>query len=561
MRNKKKSNWRSTCRGTMRSLFAFMALTASHSFGADVLPNILLIMSDDQNVDTIACYGRNSHAVSPNVDRLAKEGVLFENAFANAPQCATSRFSIISGKYCHHNGVYNFDNTHDDTGFYKPALPTVLFDEKGYWKGLVGKSHINFLFKEHYENGARKFDLWDTTYDKSRNISDRDFYIYSTDASGKKSIKVNEEPKDDKEYGVIRAYSFTHPTEKNIVVAGHSDRGRGKTMDDFILKDFRTMLEMRLNARDNRPNFIDLSFVFPHTPILPPEDVAKEFEKIRFDVPTFLQEEQESIRGLTPQMWGLIQNLKSYDMKPEDKLKVLQDYYAFSAYGDELVGQAVNDFKVFCKNQQRPWLIIFTSDQGWHLHEHGLLGKFTMYEQSVRVPLIVSSSDEKTFPPGTRYNGLVELVDLAPTILKAAGIDSQTNQECEDNFDGVPLQDMISGKRPPKDRIICETGHVFGHWALYRTDRWAFSMKTRPKDLVWGQDMEWAKRQPDADLDMMLFDMKSDPGQKQNLAYNPEYREIRDGLKAKLVTETLGADRVEYDWNAHPLNTKKYWGK
>jgi len=525
------------------------------------LPNILLIMSDDQNIDTVACYGRSPHAVSPNIDRLATEGVLFENAFANTPQCATSRLSIITGKYCHHNGVYNFDKTHDDTTFYKPALPSVLFDQKGYWKGLVGKSHINFLFKEHYENGVRKYDLWDRTYDKSRNTADRDFYIYSTDAEGNQHIKINEEPKDDKAYGVLRAYTFTHPTEKNIIVAGHSDRGRGKTMDDFILKDFRAMLEVRLAAPEKRPNFFDLSFVFPHTPILPPEDVASAFEKIDFDVPTFSQEEQESIRNLAPQMWGLIQDLKSYDMKPEDKLKVLQDYYAFSAYGDELVGKAIEDFKAFCKKQDRPWLIIFTADQGWHLHEHGLLGKFTMYDESVRVPLIIASSDKKTFPPGTRYDGMVELVDLAPTILKAADIDPYTNAECKDNFDGIPLQDVISGKHPPKDHIICETGHVFGHWALHRTDRWAFSMKTRPKDLVWGKDMNWAKRQPDASLDMMLFDMKNDPEQKHNLAYNPEYQEICDELKAKLEEEVLGPDRVEYDWNAHPLDMKKWWGK
>ncbi len=542
-------------------IFCLMiALIFSCAFlrGADDLPNILLVMTDDQNCDTIGCYGRNPHAFSPNVDRLAKEGVLFQNAFANAPQCATSRISMISGKYCHHIGVYNFDSTHDDTAFYKPALPSVLFHEKAYWKGLVGKSHINFLFKEHYENGVRKFDLWDATYDKSRNAPDRDFYIYSTDANGKRSIKVNEEPGDDEKYGVVRAYSFTHPTEKNIIVAGHSDRGRGKTMDDFILKDFRTMLDMRLSSRDRRPSFIDLSFVFPHTPVLPPEDVARKFEKLNFDVPTFSDEERESIRSLSPQMASLIQNLKTHDMKPEDKLKVLQDYYAFSAYGDELVGKALDEFKVFSEKQERPWLIIFTSDQGWHVHEHGMCGKFTMYDETVRTPLIIASSDGKSFPPGTKYDGLVELVDLVPTILVAAGIDPEKYRS---NFDGVPLQDLISGNLPGKDHILCETGHAFGHRALYRTREWAFSMKTRPEDSVPGEDMGWAGRQPAEALDMMLFNTNSDSEEKRNLAYQPEYRKIRDELRAKLEAEIFGPDRVEYDWNKHPLDTKKYWGK
>ena len=319
------------------------------------------------------------------------------------------------------------------------------------------------------------------------------------------------------------------------------------------------MLNHRLKQQgDGRPNFFDLSFVFPHTPILPPEDVAKKFEKIVFDVPEFSEAERESLRENNPQMWALIQDLDSYDMKPEEKLKILQHYYAFSAYGDELVGKAVEDFKAFCEKQQRPWMIIFTSDQGWHLHEHGLLGKFTMYDESVRVPLIIASSDKKAFPAGTRNDSMVELVDLAPTILKFAGIDPV---KYSDNFDGVPLQDMVSGRHPPKDHILCETGHVFGHWALYRTKDWAFSMKTRPKDLVYGEDMDWAKQQPAENLDIMLFNLKNDPDEKRNLAYHPEYQQLRDEFRKKLEAEVLGPDRVEYDWNIHPLNTKKWWGE
>ena len=525
------------------------------------LPNILLIMSDDQNLDTVACYNRNPHAVSPSIDRLAEEGVLFEQAFANAPQCATSRLSIISGKYCHHNGMYNFDKSHDDTPFYKPALPSVLFDEKGYWKGLVGKGHIYCLLKDRYENGVRKYDLWDSTLGKSRNAPDRDFYIYSKDENGKVHIESNvaPPPEEDAKYGILRPYTFRHPTERTIIVAGTSDRPRGSMMEDFILKDFRSMLARRLREQgDGRPNFIDLSFTFPHTPILPPEDLVEKFEKIAFDIPELSQKERESIRTQDPQMWNLIQQLDSYDMKPEEKLKVLQHYYAYCAFGDEYVGKAVDDFKLFCEKQNRPWMIIFTSDQGWHLHEHGLLGKFTMYDESVRVPLVIVSSDKQAFPPGTRYDGMVELVDLAPTILQFAGIDPRKHA---DNFDGVPLQDLMSGRHPPKDHILCETGHVFGHWGLYRTKEWAFSMKTRPKDLVYGEDMDWAKRQPAEELDMMLFNLKNDPEQKNNLAYHPEYKQIRDDFRKKLESDVLGSDRVEYDWKKHPFDKKKWWGK
>jgi arylsulfatase A-like enzyme len=519
------------------------------------LPNILLIMTDDQSCDTVACYGLNPHVVSPNVDRLAEEGVLFENAFANAPQCATSRLSVMNGKYCHHIGVYNFDKMHDDTDFYKPPFPTVLYDEKDYWNGIAGKDHIFFRFKDgKVKHGTKVPRFWERALRKSRNAPDRDFYIYSTDEKGKTRIKRNIEPppEEDEKYGIIRHYTCEHPNQQKIILAGYSDRDRENTMDDFILKDFRTLIDERSAEGDGRPSFFNLSFVFPHTPVLPPEDVAKRFEKINFDVPEFSAEEREHIRTHCPQMWGLIKKLKSYEMKHGEKLKTLQHYYAYCAYGDELVGKAVEDFKAFCKKQDRPWMIIFTADQGWHLHEHGLGGKFTMYDESVRVPLIVASSDKKAFPPGTRYEGLVELVDLAPTIMKAAGIDPY-EKVYKENFDGVPLQDLVSGKLPEKDHVICETGHVFGHWALFRTEEWAFSMKTRPQDLVCGEDMDWAKRQPAEELDMMLFNLKNDPDEKRNLAYHPEYQQLRDDFRKKLEGEVLGPDRIEYDWNNHPI--------
>lgn len=529
------------------SLFSFAA--------AKEKPNILLILSDDQSCDTVACYGRSPHAVSPNIDRLAEEGVLFEHAFANTPQCATSRLSLIMGKYCHHIGVYNFDKMHDDTEFYKPAFPTVLFDEQDYWNGIAGKDHTFFRFKDgKVKHGTKVPRFWEAAQRKSRNAPDRDFYIYTKDANGKTRIKRNVEPppEEDDQYGILRAYTFMHPREKKIILAGYSDRGRGETMDDYILKDYRGMLAGRLAKDDGRPSFVDLSFVFPHTPVLPPEEVAKKFEKINLDVPEFSKEELESIKEHNPQMMGLIQKLKSYEMTHDEKLKTLQHYYAFCEYGDELVGKAVDDFKVFCEKQDRPWMIIYTSDQGWQMHEHGICGKFTMYDESVRVPMIIASSDTKAFPPGTRYSGMVELVDLAPTILTACGIDPHAKAHRE-NFDGIPLQELVSGKLPEKKYILCETGHVFGHWALYRTKEWAFSMKTRPKDLVYGEDMDWARRQSAEELDMMLFNLKNDPDEKRNLAVHPEYQQIRDEFRQKLEADVLGSDRIEYDWKNHPI--------
>jgi arylsulfatase A-like enzyme len=542
------------------SILAVLPLAGGLPFAAAAepspAPNILLILTDDQNADTVAAYGRNPNAESPAIDKLADEGVLFENAFVNTPQCVTSRISLAMGKYPHHVASYDFSKIHSDTDFYKPPFYRVLFEERDYFNALVGKDHTYFRYKDGIVKHGRKYPrIWEAALRKSRDAPDRDFYPRRKDEDGVVRITRNIEPdpEDDDKYGVLRGYTNEHPTQRLNIWAGYSDRGWGETQDDYILKDFRTIVAERLAADDGRPTFMNLSFVFPHTPILPPEEIARRFEEKDFEIPGFSARELEHIREHVPQMAEFIRLMKSYDMTDAEKEKVLQHIYAYAAYGHILAGEAIEEWKAFSEAQGRPWLIVFTSDHGWHIHEHGIATKFTMYDESVRTPLIIASSDKDAFPPMTRYEGLVEFVDLAPTFLKAAGIDPY-DPVYADNFDGVPLQDLVSGEQPPKERILCETGHgVIGWRALYRTERWAFSMKHRPDDMVLGEDMQWATRQSPETLQMMLFDLENDPEEKHNLAYDPRYEAVRDELRAKLEAEILGPTRREFDWKANPL--------
>ncbi len=130
------------------ALCCLIGLVGSVSFGAgcvDSRPNVLLLVTDDQSLDTVSVYGRHPFASTPNLDRLAAEGVRFENAFCQAPQCVTSRRSILTGQYPHHTGVYTFERSCWETDFFRPGYAQMLRYEKGYTYALVGKGHTNFV--------------------------------------------------------------------------------------------------------------------------------------------------------------------------------------------------------------------------------------------------------------------------------------------------------------------------------------------------------------------------------------------------------------------------------
>jgi arylsulfatase A-like enzyme len=175
--------------------------------------------------------------------------------------------------------------------------------------------------------------------------------------------------------------------------------------------------------------------------------------------------------------------------------------------------------------------------------------KFTMYGESVRIPLIVASSNKSRFPPGTVYDGLVELVDIAPTILGFCGENLSDPRYIY--LDGHDLAGLLGGRIPERHEVLVQSSHVCGHRALLRTKEWAFSMRTRPPDdeFQFGENYAWASRAPDAALEMTLFDLHNDPKELHNLADSPEHKDIRYRLRNRLQERVLGPDRVEYPWH------------
>lgn len=585
----------------MRFLIFSALLITSTLYGQEQFlcekPNILWIITDDHRADALECYNRatigNSesplgYVMSPNIDKLAGEGVLFVNAFCNSPACGPSRGSMKSGRYPFRNGHYAFELTHQNPDFVKPTVSQIL-REHGYGTAIFGKTGA-YIYKWGPGQGFHDAGLYDFTvhfkHDLQKNgvgdlfINPAPVYIdgvntgYETivypDGSIEKFVtkrspggltpdEIAFVKKIDQRFGLLRA---THRNNTEIY-GGENPQPAGSTVDASIVKEFKSYLknagkayttlwgEEATGADPDKPLLANLSFHLPHTPVLPPKKYREMFRTRQYKVPEFTVAE---LSKMPPQLVSLHNAVTWMPWTGDQKLQAIQDYYAFCAYGDELIGDAVEAFKRYCKKQEREYLIIFTvGDHGWHLGEQGIEAKFGPWKQSIHDAAIVVSSDKSLFPPGKVFEGMVEYVDFAPTILTAGGID--VNDPAYDYLDGFDLAGIVDTGVSPREYILGEINLIIGHRAYMRTEDFAFSMRTRDNRRPFetspylNNDITWAMTCDPRKADLALYDLRVDPDERNNVAYSGEYRQLAAWFREKLGRIVLGDGRIECDWS------------
>lgn len=554
-------------------------------------PNILWILTDDQRADSVAAVnqvlrGTNESALgyveSPNLDALAKEGVLFTHAYNQSPGCSPSRYSMATGQYPHKSGRYGFEYSHKDNELARATIPEIL-RENGYQTMLAGKAGLRIRHYNAKETGRGapliydyeveryalskagitdwgKKDVWDWSIGKVVSSSEI-FYFPDGSTRAFEFLKdgklTNETNPIDKELGIVRAYTRR---AKNLILAGESPQPAGETLDGHILKSFQRYLSKADDAYvsvlgDNikgpdstKPVMVSLSFALPHTPVLPPKSYQDRFEKINYKIPKFSKDEVEK---LPKQLQNLYNTMKIDGLTEEEKLKTIQDYYAFTAYGDALIGEAIEDFKAYSKSTNRPYIILMTvGDHGWHLGEQGIAAKFAPWNMSGHGSIIAVDSSGKYFPRNTVHTEFVEYVDIAPTLYSAAGVDVNKIE----HLDGFDLAEVIRKPELKRDYVLGEMNQIIGDRAYFRSKRYAFSMRVRPKDgkpgetHAPGENIMWAVNASPEKVEMSLYDMSCDPNERNNVAYDPAYKDIAKALREKAQNIFLGDGRVEIDW-------------
>ena len=333
---------------------AFLANCLPASAADKTRPNVLFIISDDLN-NSLGCYG-HPLVKSPNIDRLAARGIRFERAYCQFPLCGPSRNSMLTGLYPNSTGILANSQIFRQTIPKQLSLPHA-FRMEGYFAARIGKLYHYNVPKSVGTNGHDDPGSWELELNPAgcdRLIEEPDIFSLRPGSFG----------------GTLSWYA--------------SPRGDLLHTDGLLATDAEWVLE-RCARDSNRPFFLAVGFYRPHTPYVAPEQY---FEDYPLDEMPLVQGVEKNVKDLPPHALG--SHKKEHDLLNDDlRRQAIQAYYASITFMDAQVGRVLValDRLGLAENT----IIVFTSDHGYHLGEHGLWQKMSLFEESARVPLIIAA--------------------------------------------------------------------------------------------------------------------------------------------------------------------------
>ena len=433
-------------------------------------PNIIYILSDQHNSAIMGSVG-DPYIRTPNIDRLYREGASLENCYCASPLCVPSRSAMLTGLLPSHTGVYNN----------MQSLPT------------CNATFVNALTVGGYEtvlSGRMHFVGWDQRHGfEKRLVGD----ITPCFVGGDNEREI---------YGDFMRSSGQNMTSIRKSGAGHS---AVLDFDRDVTDAARSFLKERT---DERPLFLTVGFYGPHCPYIAPKHLYDYYYEILPEIPFM---DLEAKQTMHPAIRSWYDNRELEKVNDADVRRIRAAYYAMVEYMDSLVGELrkIIDQTLDMKNT----LIIYSSDHGDNIGEHGLFWKTNFYEGSAHVPMVFVKPD--LFPPGTKVAGLTSLLDLAPTLLEL------TQSPALPQYDGISLLPYLSGEAQ-----IVEDRPVVSLCSDLKGDAPSAMIRVGGYKLVEHAGYDTCQ----------LFDLQDDPKELQDLGADPFYSEIVRQLKAQLRT-------------------------
>ena len=454
-------------------------LCLSHSPRAEERkPNILLLMSDDLN-SALSGFG-HPQCKTPRLDALAKRGVRFENMHCQYPVCGSSRASLMTGLYPYTNGMLG------NGGNLRKNLPNVitlsqLFRNNGYHAGRVSKIYHMGIPFEIIAGTADHDDA--PSWDKTVNIK-----APEQKAPGK---RTEWSPKDKSSQTFTGVEASTGDLE-------HAD---GMAADAAI--EF-------LKQNKDKPFFLGCGFVRPHVPLVAPSKYFDRYDRDAMVAPGVPKGDLDDV----PKIIRNYKSIDRYGVTPELHKGLLEAYYASISYMDEQVGRVLEALDELGLRENT--IVIFSSDHGYLLGHHHKFQKQHLFEESTRVPFILSVP-WITKSHGHSSNQITELVDLYPTLAELAGLSPPSNLQGQSL---LPLLKNPTTKEWNKDLAfsISRSGGESIRTPEWRFTHWGFGAK--------GEE---------------LYDLKNDPSEFNNLAKDPNYSDRLNQLKTRLKTKRKAA--------------------
>ena len=466
-------------------------------------PNIVLIISDDHSYQTISAYG-SKLMKTPNIDRIAQEGVLFSKAYVTNSICGPSRAVILTGKYSHINGFKDNETSDFDAS---QDLFVKHLQSNGYETAWIGKYHLG-----HDPQG---FDFWQILPGQGSYFNP-DFLMmdgstkrydgYVTDIVEDVAEEWLDQRDKTKPFCLVIGHKATHRTwmpdtadlgmfdEVNFPLPqnfydDYNNREAAKIQDMSIAKTMLMEYDLKMYAEDTKDGNVTRMNTSQR------QKYKAYFNPIQADL------ELRRLTGKSLTEWKFQRYMK--------------DYLSTAASLDRNIGRTLDylDQNGLAANT----LIVYMSDQGFYLGEHGWFDKRFMYEESFRTPMVMRYPG--VIEPGTESNDFVMNLDIAPTILDAAG---------------VPIpQDMQGQSMLPLLTNKDAKGRDAMYYHYYENGEHAvsphFGIQTKGYKLIrfYKRVNSWE-----------LYDLKKDPHEMNNVFGTKKYSKIQDELKAALKTLT-----------------------
>jgi arylsulfatase A-like enzyme len=471
-------------------------------------PHIIFIMTDQQRFDTIRALGYD-YVDTPNLDRLVNEGVTFTNCHITAPSCAPSRASLFTGHFPHTTGILRNADSWTRSWI-------KLVQDSGYRTINMGKMHsypyhTPLGFEERYvvENKDRYleerfyFDEWDKAL-RARGLVKQQRELYRARADYAESLG---------------AFTWDLPADMQS--------------DNFV--GDMTSWYIRTKPKDDRPLFLQVGFPGPHPPYDPTPEFAEKYMKREIPLLDVTQDEldgqPEVFKEMRVHNSEVDHDSVVHMLNPthEQRHRQRAYYMANVEMIDIKVGEIMDalEEKGYLENA----VVIFTSDHGDCLTDHGHSQKWTMYDIIMRMPLIVWAPGR--FSGGRKIDGLCQLMDIGPAILELAGIEVPTEIEAKSLLPALQGNDWTS-----RDYVYAEHGR---DGILQEID---FMSMVRSRDWKLVHFLDSPEGQ--------LFDLKNDPNEVRNLWDDANHidqrRALLDELREWRIRSGVHAANWAADW-------------
>ncbi|QDU81707.1 Arylsulfatase [Polystyrenella longa] len=466
--------------------FAYSAETESNlkleANGSGDQMNVIYILADDHRYDVMG-FLDHPFVQTPVMDSMAEKGVYFKNAFVTTSLCSPSRASILTGQYMHQHGVVDNNNlARPGTVFFPQYLQQV-----GYQTAFIGKWHMG----GHSDDPRPGFDHW---------VS-------------------------------FKGQGHYNPPEKSLWtlnVNGKSVPQEGYITDELTDYAVNWLKEER---DDSKPFCMYLSHKAVHGMFYPAERHAGRYKDEKMPVPSTMANTDENYAGKPMWLKNQRNSWHGVDFAYHQDTNIEEHYQLYCEAllaVDESIGRVWSYVKE--AGLEDNTLIIYMGDNGFQWGEHGLIDKRTAYEASMRVPMLAYCPSK--FPAGTVVDEVVANIDIAPTILAAAGLKSPPQ------MDGRSFLGMVAGE---------EETEKWRDYLLYEY-YWEWNFPHTPTTFaIRGDRYKFIQYHGIWDTDE-LYDLQNDPDEKENLVNKPEHKELVRDLRIRLheLLATTGGDQVPF---------------